>query len=301
MEVLKHNHSEEVKTFLGANGLSMTPRRVWAVWRKIYKNGNGRKCYKSISSNWNPLNRRLLRDTYEDATVQMDSATENRVQLGNSRSRKQESPSVAGHSSSFFLFPKDMLSPPPGAVDVTSKCGRPKGTSNVITSSPFRNRLLQSKRNYTSSRLVSGDKSKASIEKSWKLTETKPYFKKIEDNDGVKCVFYDGDFPIDTFGEEWTPCLTCDDWGQEECSEVRNKFHSISNNKPTMTALIPIYIHLFGFTLPDAFRCFLCTPSSGASTCFHSHGYYDPLQHHACSCFPGCLIVVTCTPYRTFH
>jgi hypothetical protein len=43
----------------------------------------------------------------------------------------------------------------------------------------------------------------------------------------------------------------------------------ISNNIPTVTALIPIYIHLFGFTLPDAFRCLLCTPSSGASTRFH--------------------------------
>jgi hypothetical protein len=32
----------------------------------------------------------------------------------------------------------------------------------------------------------------------------------------------------------------------------------ISNNIPTMTARIPIYIHLFGFTLPDAFSCFLC-------------------------------------------
>jgi hypothetical protein len=26
------------------------------------------------------------------------------------------------------------------------------------------------------------------------------------------------------------------------------------NNIPTMTALIPIYFHLFGFTLPHAFR-----------------------------------------------
>jgi hypothetical protein len=74
----------------------------------------------------------------------------------------------------------------------------------------------------------------------------------------------------------------------------------ISNNTPTMTALIPIYIHLFGFTLPDAFRCLLYTPSSGASTCFHSHGYYDPLQHRACTCFPGCFIVVTCTPIVIF-
>jgi hypothetical protein len=35
-----------------------------------------------------------------------------------------------------------------------------------------------------------------------------------------------------------------------------------------LTALIPIYIHLFGFTLPNAFRCLLYTPSSGASTRF---------------------------------
>ena len=56
----------------------------------------------------------------------------------------------------------------------------------------------------------------------------------------------------------------------------------ISNNIPTVTALIPIYSHLLGFTLPDAFRCFLCTPSSGASACLHFHGYYDPLRHHVC-------------------
>jgi hypothetical protein len=84
-------------------------------------------------------------------------------------------------------------------------------------------------------------------------------------------------------------------------SKYNTTFLFVSNNIPTMTALIPIYIHLFGFTLPDALRCFLCTPSSAASTRFHSHGYYDPLQHHVCLCFPGCLIVITCTPYRSFH
>jgi hypothetical protein len=47
-----------------------------------------------------------------------------------------------------------------------------------------------------------------------------------------------------------------------------------------MTALIQIYIHLFGFSLPDASRCFLCAPSSGAFTCLHYHGFYDPLQYY---------------------
>jgi hypothetical protein len=34
----------------------------------------------------------------------------------------------------------------------------------------------------------------------------------------------------------------------------------------------------FGFSLPEAFHCFLCTPSSGTSTCLHFHGYSDPLH-----------------------
>jgi hypothetical protein len=74
-------------------------------------------------------------------------------------------------------------------------------------------------------------------------------------------------------------------------SRPTNIMFFISNNIPTMTALISIYIHLFGITLPDAFRCFLCTPSSGASTRFHFHGYYDPLHHHVCLCFPGISIL----------
>ena len=71
------------------------------------------------------------------------------------------------------------------------------------------------------------------------------------------------------------------EWMNEWISEAPNiellKF--LSNNIPTMTSLIPIYIHFFffGFSLPDAFRCFLCTPSSAASTCLHFHGYRDRL------------------------
>ena len=38
-----------------------------------------------------------------------------------------------------LLVSKDVLSPPPTASNVTTKRGRPKGTSNVITSSTFRN------------------------------------------------------------------------------------------------------------------------------------------------------------------
>ena len=59
------------------------------------------------------------------------------------------------------------------------------------------------------------------------LIVTQLHFKKTEDNYKAKSIFCNGDFPEDTFGEEWTRCLTCDDWGQEECFEVRNKFHSV--------------------------------------------------------------------------
>ena len=90
---------------------------------------------------------------------------------------------------------------------MTAKRGRPKGTSNVITSSPFRKRLLQSKINKTASRPVFGDKD--SNKRSGKLVDTKPHFKKREDDDDVKCIFCDGKFSEDTSGEEWTQCLTC--------------------------------------------------------------------------------------------
>jgi hypothetical protein len=39
-----------------------------------------------------------------------------------------------------------------------------------------------------------------------------------------------------------------------------------------MTALIPIYIHLFGFTLPDAFRCFRVVSEHWNSSARKLHG-----------------------------
>ena len=81
-----------------------------------------------------PVNRRVFRNTDfspvgEEATNQMESARENCLQSGDSRSRTQESLSVSGQSSSFCVSPKDMLPPAPAATDVTKKRGRSKGTS----------------------------------------------------------------------------------------------------------------------------------------------------------------------------
>ena len=78
-----------------------------------------------------PVGKRVFRDidfslVGDEATVQMESAIENRLQSGDSRSRTQESPSVSGHSSSFRVSSKDMLPPPPAAANVIKKRGKPK-------------------------------------------------------------------------------------------------------------------------------------------------------------------------------
>jgi hypothetical protein len=170
MAVLQHYYSEEVRTFLRANGRSVTRYDISELFGTAHVNQQpGENAVNGFrATGIYAVNRRVFRDKHfspvgEEATVQMESSTENRLQSGDSGSRTQESPSVSGQSSSFCVYPKGILSPPPAAVNVTTKRGMPKGTSNVITSSPFRNnRLLQSKRNGTASRPLFADKGKGS-------------------------------------------------------------------------------------------------------------------------------------------
>jgi hypothetical protein len=149
----------------------------------------------------------------------MESAIENRLQSGNSRSRTQESHSVSGKSSSFCVSP-DILPPPPAAANATKMHGRPNDSSSCHHFFPI-SKQITSETNGTASLPIFGDKDNG-CNGTLEILVTKPHFKKRDEADYLKYIFCD-EFSEDTCGEEWSDCLTWNDWRHEECSEARNE------------------------------------------------------------------------------
>ncbi|XP_069693143.1 tigger transposable element-derived protein 1-like [Periplaneta americana] len=243
MSPLKSYYSEEIRTWLRKSDRNLGPFDIVELFGNAYlKSQSGEIAVNGFKvTGIFPPNRNVFSE--HDFIAASLGRTEDAQQIAQEVGQLPEATEpIAGPSTATVMVSPYDISPVPPKKKTTRR-GRPKGSAQILTSSPYKRSLEDSftaRGNIRKAINSTRGRGRGKKLSTTKKIISKPQFSDSSDSDIVelqdfsdedtgtlhpqpqntsaKCVFCGTKFSEDVRGEIWVQCLQCEMWAHEECA-----------------------------------------------------------------------------------